>query len=202
MQSIRERSQPRSHKLLNAPNPKKLLASAPFALQVLRGTSDTLVVPEAKSHPEAHFTGRQRRRLSLARENGYLNAACRYHEKLLAAHARWCWSLRIPVVWSERRSPRSRYGLVHLDLFTTPHRLTADCQADMRSLAPRATTSPHDARWERIPLGDLDRIAAAVFRASTRPGNYQPNGAHAPALPARLPAAKVLSFDPPRAALG
>jgi hypothetical protein len=151
------------------------------------------------AHPEAHFNRRQRRCLSLARENGYLNAACRDREKLLAVHARWCWLLRIPVVWSERCSPRSRYGRVHLDLFTTPHRLTADCQADMRALAPRAATSPHDARWERIPLGDLDRIAAVVFRASTRPDNHQPNRTQPPA---RLLAAKVLCFDQPRAAAG
>jgi hypothetical protein len=156
-------------------------------------------VPGAIIHPEARFTGRQRRRLNQARENGYLNAVCRDCLKLLAAYARWCWHLRIPVVWSERCSPRSRYGRVHLDLFTTPSRLTADCQADMRSLALRVTTSPHDAHWERIPLRDLDRVAAAVFRASTRPGNRQPNRAQPPA---RLPAAKVVCFDQPRAAAG
>jgi hypothetical protein len=153
-------------------------------------------------HPEAQLTGRQRRRLSLARENGYLNAVCRDNRGLVAAYARWCWSLRIPVVWSERCSPRSRYGRVRLDLFTTPHRLTADCQADMLSLAQRATASPHDALLERIPKGDLDRIAAAVFHASIRPGNYQPNRAQPPALPARLPEARVLEFDQPRAAVG
>jgi hypothetical protein len=150
-------------------------------------------------HPEAHFTRRQRRRLSLARENGYLNAVCRESEKLLAAFARWCWLLRIPVVWSERCSPRSRFGRVHLDLFTTPHRLTADCQADLRSMAGRVTTSPHDAHWERIPLRDLDRIAAAVFRAATRPENHQPNRAYPPA---RQPEARVLRFGHPRAASG
>jgi hypothetical protein len=156
-------------------------------------------VPGANTHLEAHLTGRQRRRLSLARENGYLNAACRDREKLIAVFARWCWLLRIPVVWSERCSPRSRFGRVHLDLFTTPYRLTADCQADMQSLAPRTVTSPHDAHWERIPLGDLDRTAAAVFRASTRPDNHQPNWVHPPA---RQPAAKVLRFDQSRAASG
>jgi hypothetical protein len=159
-------------------------------------------VPRANNHPEARFTGRLRRHLSLARENGYLNAATADRQKLLGTYARWCWHLRIPVVWSERCSPRSRYGRVHLDLFTTPHRLTADCQADMQSLAPHSTTSPHDARWDRIPLRDLDRLAAAVLRASTRPGNQQPNRARSPALPARLPAAKVVCFDQSRAASG
>ncbi len=156
-------------------------------------------MPGENVHPEAQFTGRQRRRLNHARENGYLNAACRDRQELLAAYARWCWRLRIPVVWSERCSPRSRYGHVHLDLFTTPYRLTADCQADMQSLTPHVTTSPHDAHWERIPLRDLDRIAAAIFRASVRADNHQPNRAQPPV---RLPAAKVLCFDQPRAASG
>lgn len=172
------------------------------ALQVSPQTSDTFSVPGVKNHPEARLTGRQCRRLNLARENGYLNASWRDRRTLLDAYARWCWRLRIPVVWSERCSPRSRYGRVQLDLFTTPHRLTADCQADMQCLAPRATTSPHDARWDRIPLGDLDRVAAAVFHASTRPENYQPNRGQAPVLPAILPATRVISFDQPRVASG
>lgn len=107
-------------------------------------------VPGVSNSTENRFTGRQRRRLSTARENGYLNAVCRDGQKLLAAYSQWCWRMRIPVVWSERCSPRSRYGRVRLDLFTTPNRLTADCQADLQSLAGRVTTSPHDARWERI----------------------------------------------------
>jgi hypothetical protein len=159
-------------------------------------------VPGVNHHPDNQFTGCQRRRLSLARENGYLNARCREGHKLLAAYAQWCWRLRIPVVWSERCSPRSRYGRVRLDLFTTPNRLTADCQADMLSLSRRVTTSPHDACWERIPLGQLDRLAAAVFRASTRPGNYQFNRGQAETLAACLPPARILPFDLPRAAAG
>lgn len=153
-------------------------------------------------HPDTQFTGRERRRLSLARENGYLNAHCRDGRKLLAAYAQWCWRVRIPVVWSERCSPRSRYGRVRLDLFTTPNRLTADCQADMKCLSKRATTSPHDARWERVPLGDLDRLAAAVFRASTRPGNYRFNRGPSDTLAACLPAAKVIPFEMPCSATG
>ena len=102
----------------------------------------------------------------------------------------------------KQRQIEAQHGRVHLDLFTTPHRLTADCQANMQSLAPHSTTSPHDARWDRIPLRDLDRVAAAVLRASTRPGNQQPNRVRSQALPARLPAAKVVCFDQPRAASG
>jgi hypothetical protein len=176
-------------------------------------------VPGTNLHSEAHLTGRQRRRLGLARENGYLNAASGDHQKLLAAHTRWCWRLRIPVVWSERCSPHSRYGRVHLDLYTTSHRLTAAGQEELQSLAlhaaiseamhshtaishssiPHAAVTPHDARWDRVPIRDLDRLAAAVFRASTRAANHQPDRAQPPELPARQPA-RLLSFDQSQAA--
>ena len=143
---------------------------------------------------EKQLTGRQRRRLRLARENGYLNAACSDYRKLLAAYARWCWLLRIPVVWSERRSRYSRYGSVCLDLYTTSHRLTADGQADMQTLGRYARASPHDALWEGIPLRDLDRLSAAVFRASTRQANYMSNRASPPAQPDGVPG-RVLYID-------
>jgi len=86
----------------------------------------------------------------------------------------WCWRLKIPMVWIEFRTPRSRYGRVRLDMFTTPNRLTPAGQAAMNALG-QARASPHDACWERIPLRELDRFANSVFRAATRRGNYEPN---------------------------
>jgi len=77
------------------------------------------------------------------------------------------------MIWTERRSPRSRYGRVRLDLFTTSNRLTAEAQLNLRELAPDAVTSPHDARWERIERHDLDRIAHAVLRLATSKANIQ-----------------------------
>ena len=71
----------------------------------------------------------------------------------------------------------------------------------MRALAFHATTSPHDACWEFIPLRDLDRLSAAVFRAYTRAANHRPNCAAAPAHPARQ-AANVFSIGQSRAASG
>lgn len=113
------------------------------------------------------------RRLRQARQSGYLNAACRDPNPLIADYARWCWRLRLPMVWYERNSPGSRYGRVRLDLFTTPNRLTAAGQAAMRSLAPNSIVSPHDARWERVGLRDVERLAASVLRAALRPEHYQ-----------------------------
>src|SRR5262249_25674574 len=101
-----------------------------------------------------------------ARQSGYLNAACRDPTALFADFSRWCWRLRLPMVWCERISPASRYGRVRLDLFTTPNSLTAAGQAAMRSLAPNSTVSPHDARWERVPWREVERLAASILRAA------------------------------------
>jgi hypothetical protein len=136
-------------------------------------------------HPEERLTGRERRRLRLGRENGYLNATCRNHQTLLSAYTRWCWHLRIPVVWVERRSPYSRYGRVRLDLYTSQLRLSPAGEAELRALAIRSSTSPHDGRWDFIPLRDLDRLARLVFRGAARPENHQPNHALPPQSPAR-----------------
>ncbi len=98
---------------------------------------------------------------------------CRDPADLLRAHTRWCWRLKLPVVWTERLSPYSRYGRVRLDLFTTPYRLSAEAQVKLRDLASRAITSPHDVCLERIPKRDLDRLAAAVLRIAVTQTNLQ-----------------------------
>jgi len=125
-------------------------------------------------HPEAHLAGRERTRLRVARENGYLNARSADNQRLVEAFSLWCWRLKIPMVWLERRTPRSRYGRVRLDMFTTANMLTAAGQAEMKALG-QARASPHDACWDRVPLRELDRMANTVFRAATRTGNYEPN---------------------------
>jgi hypothetical protein len=123
-------------------------------------------------HPELHLTGLERRRLRLARENGFLDAACRDQQTLVKAYGLWCWRLRIPMVWFERQSPYSRYGLLHLEMLTTPHTLTVAGQAALRGLAP-AQVSAHEAAWRRIPRASLAGLAHAAFRAAAHAGNYQ-----------------------------
>src|SRR5271157_753438 len=71
--------------------------------------------PCMSRHSDVLLGGRQRARLRAARENGYLNARCAAHQLLVQAFSLWCWRLRIPMVWLEYRTPRSRYGRVHLD---------------------------------------------------------------------------------------
>ena len=47
-------------------------------------------------------------------------------------------------------------------------------QAEMRALGA-TRVSPHDACWDRVPSGELERLANAVFRAATRRDSYEPN---------------------------
>ena len=125
-------------------------------------------------HPDLRLTGLERRRLRLARENGFLDAACRDHQALVKAYGLWCWRLRIPMVWFERQSRYSRYGLLHLEMLTTPHTLTVTGQATLTALAP-TRVSAHEAAWRRVPRAALAGLAHSAFRAAVHAGNYQLN---------------------------
>jgi hypothetical protein len=118
------------------------------------------------------FTGRDRTRLRRARENGYLHLGRKSPQAVKDAYSFWCWRLRIPVVWYERASPRSKFGRVCVDLFTTAHALSARGQYEMRELGARSI-SAHDARWERVPRFMLEQVAKAALRAASRQGNYE-----------------------------
>lgn len=128
---------------------------------------------------EDQFTGRDRTRLERARTNGYLNAICRSHQRVARAFGFWCWRLRIPVVWFERKTPRSKYGTVRLDMFTTPNLLTPKGEAELKSAGRRlqltgpAVTSAHDGSWGQVPVARLDELARAIYRIATRAGNYE-----------------------------
>ena len=125
-------------------------------------------------HREARLRGRERARLRVARENGFLNARSPDNQHLVEAFSEWCWRLRLPMVWLERRTPHSRYGHIRLDMFTTPNMLTETGQAKMCALGA-SRVSAHDAHWDRVPLEELERLTNAVFRAVTRLENYEAN---------------------------
>lgn len=120
---------------------------------------------------------------------------------MVKAYGLWCWRLKIPLVWFERRSPRSRYGRVRLDMFTTANMLTAGGQAAMRAMggAGPAEISPHDALWDRVPMHSLGQLANAALRAAVRRGNYEPNRVGIVSVRRRKPA-RVLELWPARAA--
>jgi hypothetical protein len=128
---------------------------------------------------EDSLTGRERSRLRRARESGFLNACCRSPEAIRNAHSFWCWKLRLPVVWFERLSPRSRYGRVRVDLFTTPNVLNAKGEAELRGHGARLTVSgpasisAHEATWGRVPLHQMEELARLALRTALRTGNYE-----------------------------
>ncbi|HEY1494236.1 MAG TPA: hypothetical protein VGF49_06815 [Candidatus Solibacter sp.] len=124
---------------------------------------------------EDTFTGRERSRLRRARESGYLNATCRSREAMCDAHSFWCWRLRLPVVWFERISPRSRYGRVKVDLFTTPNVLSPKGEAELRGLGGRLPVSItcHDVTWPRVPCHQLQELARLALRTALRAGNCE-----------------------------
>src|SRR5262249_50973163 len=121
----------------------------------------------------------QPRRLQRAYEEGSLNARCRFHTELLRSYGLWCWRMSIPMVWFERRSQSSRLSRVHLDMLTTPYRLTAGGQAALiaisaRHLPPRnAVITADGAIWDRVPPAIAAKFARAIFRAVRRPEHYQ-----------------------------
>jgi hypothetical protein len=120
------------------------------------------------------LTPRERRRLREAHESGQLDATCRDNRAVVKAHGLWCWRLKLPMVWFERHSPRSRFGRLHLDMLTTPHMLTGAGQAALKALGA-AEASPHEVLWEGVPLSRLDRLAHAAFRAAVQAQHYRLN---------------------------
>jgi hypothetical protein len=121
---------------------------------------------------EAILNGLERRRLRLARENAFLDAAGVTNRKLLKAFGLWCWRLRIPMVWFDCAKPRARYLQLHVDMLTTPNALTVAGQQALKELGA-AKVSAHDAMWDRVPRRDRDRLGGAVFRALVKPEHYR-----------------------------
>ena len=120
------------------------------------------------------MNGRERSRLRRAREDGFLDACCRDNRELVHAYGLWCWRLKLPMVWLERRTPSSRYGRVKLEMFTTTNQLSTEGQERMNAIcvpgnaAKWTRVSPHDACWDHVALPNAREVARAVFRAAIR----------------------------------
>jgi len=126
---------------------------------------------------DAKFGTRARRRLETARDRGYLDATRAGPSELVRAHGLWCWRLRIPLIWFERRSPHSRFGSLHLEMFTTAHRLTQAGQSALSCLSEHATVCTGEACWRKVPIPELDRLAREAYRKATQAGNYHSKAA-------------------------
>ena len=133
------------------------------------------------------FGNRGRRRLDRARQNGYLDARCGNDQKVRESFGLWCWRLKIPMVWFERQTPRSKYGRVHLELFTTTNQLTGGGQEAIRAICATFTVrgqvkvSPFNADCDRILLGEAEDLAKAVFRTAVRSSEPATHGSELPA---------------------
>ena len=120
-------------------------------------------------------------RLRIAREVGYLDARCKENQALVDSYGLWCWRLKIPMVWLERRTPYSRYGRVQLEMFPSARRLTDAGQVEMKGIcapgnaAAWTHVSAHDAGWDHVALPNGMELARAVFRAAIRLENYEKN---------------------------
>lgn len=138
--------------------------------------------------------GREQHRLDRARENGYLDATCVEKQSLLKAYGLWCWRLKLPMVWIEPRSRWSRFGSLHLDLFTSGISLTESGMTELCTIVakPPDRISPHDAMWDRIPRPALAKLAARVQRVVVRAGNWEP--AQRVALREGWNSGRVISF--------
>jgi hypothetical protein len=130
--------------------------------------------------------------LARARERGYLDARRAGAHRLLRPYALWCWRLKLPVVWLEKRARYSKYARVHLDMFTTADQLTARGQFEVAAIgASPPAASAHDASWDRVPIHQAARLAHEVMRTSLRSGNREPNHVKRPA--------RLFSVGPPAA---
>jgi hypothetical protein len=127
------------------------------------------------------MNGRAQTRLRKAREDGYLDARCPENQLLLQAFGMWCWRLKLPMVWLERRTPYSRYTRVKLEMFTSNNllnqrgrqRLQAVCAPGNR--AAWTNISAHQADWDHVARASARELARAVFRAAVNCGNYEKN---------------------------
>ena len=132
---------------------------------------------------------RDRTRLNRAREEGYLDVRRAGAGHLLRPYSLWCWRLKLPVVWLEKRARYSRYARVRLDMFTTGDKLSVAGQLELEALgAAPPSLSAHDAAWDRIPSAEAAALARAAMRVATRSVNREPSRQKPPAKVVRMAA--------------
>ena len=127
------------------------------------------------------MSGREQTRLRKAYEDGYLDARCQENKTLLQAFGMWCWRLKLPMVWLERRTRYSRYAQVKLEMFTSNNslnqmareRLQAVCVPGNRGAGKSITAD--GAVWDHVAQSNAREVARVAFRAAINCGNYQKN---------------------------
>ncbi len=151
-------------------------------------------------YAEERLSGRQRGRLRRARERGYLDARCRENTALVRAYGLWCWRLKIPLVFVEKRSRYSRFARVRLEMFTAGMRLAPAGQTAMKAICAPANTaewtrvSADEASWDHVALASAADLARTVLRAALRHGHTE--------IPVARRPVKLLRIEAPRSAVG
>ena len=133
------------------------------------------------------MNGREQTRLRKAREDGYLDARCPESRVLLQAFGMWCWRLKLPMVWLERRTRYSRYARVKLEMFTSNNLLNQRGREQLQAVcapgnrAAWTTVEAHQAAWDHVAKFSAKELARAAFRVAVKGGNYEKNEQEGPA---------------------
>jgi hypothetical protein len=118
--------------------------------------------------------------LERARQSGYLDQRNQTRELLRQAHERWCWTMKLPIVRIRRRSIRSRYCVVQIEMYTTPNTLSLEGQQALARFGEKAglgdqSLSPYGGEFGKIPNPATAKFARELFRISTTLGYYVPD---------------------------
>ena len=130
---------------------------------------------------DVNLNGRELGTLGRAREHGYLDQRNQVRESLLRAYERWCWTMKIPIVRIRRRSPRSRYCVVLLEMYTTPNTLSVEGQQAMARLGEKGSRhgdlslSAYGGEFGGIPAMESMKFARELFRVATTLAYYIPD---------------------------
>ena len=122
------------------------------------------------------------RTLGRARDAGFMDATCARSTALLRVYGLWCWRLKLPIIWIERHSPRSKYARVCLEMFTTPNVLTSAARAEIERMCHRMSAggpfaiADYDVFCDRVPLVDAPAMARKLLRIVTSAEGSQRRG--------------------------
>ncbi len=114
-------------------------------------------------------------RLESAYECGYLDATASGGRALLQAFGLWCWRMKVPMIWFERLSPRSKFSRISVEFFTTWFRLSADGLASVKAACGEwdCQVNADQAVFRRVPSGKVEVIAVMIRRLVTRAGSCE-----------------------------
>ena len=127
------------------------------------------------------FKGRERSVLERARRTGCLDQRNQHRDAVRREYERWCRTMKIPIVRILRQSPRSRFSIVVLEMYTTPNTLSAEGQEAVVHACEKACRRPERSlsAFGGEFHGSLNpaalKFAREIFRLATHLGYYLPD---------------------------